>query len=181
VNLLEPCRSVAQRLEQPGLAYPGVAHDLDQSACAQSRAGERLADYAKFGIAAGQRQSLQRHLARPRAFGASDRPRHNRLRLSLHRERLELGRFEQRVGTVQHVGRRIDMARLGLGHQPCGQVHGVAHDRIRAAISGPDVTGEYRPAMDSDPERIGRSLPTILRSASSIRSSSLPSPSARRW
>ena len=148
----EPYRRIAQRLEQPGLAHPGVAHDLDQPACARARAGKRLPDHAELGIATGQWQPLQRYLACPRALGAADRPRLNRLRLSLHRERLELGRFEQRVGTVQHVRRCVDLARLCLGHHPRGQVHGVAHHRIRAAILGPDVAGEYRTPVHANPD-----------------------------
>ena len=153
VLLVEPGRRVAQRLEQAGLTDSGVASHFDQPARPRARAGEGFADDAQLGIAAGERQALRQYLSRLRALRAADRPRLNRLRLSFHYERLELGRFELRRRTLEHVARRVDFARLGFRHQPRGQVHGVAHDRIGAAIFRPDVAGENGAAMHADADR----------------------------
>ena len=140
----------AQCFEQAGLAHPGLPDDLDHAAGARARGVERLAQHLEFRVAPDQRQRLQRHMARARARRRSHRPRLDRLRLALDHERLERRRREQRVRPVEHVGRRIDLPRSGLGHQPRREVHRVAHHRVRAAVEGADVAGEDRAAIDAD-------------------------------
>jgi hypothetical protein len=58
VLLVQPGRRITQRLEQPGLADSGVAHDFDQPARPRARAGECFADDAKLRITACERQAL---------------------------------------------------------------------------------------------------------------------------
>ena len=108
VLVAHPGRFLAQRIEEARLADARFADDLDQASRARARRGERLAHRRELGRAADQRQLLQRFLSRPRTLGAAERPRLNRLRLALDRERRELGRLEQRVRVVEHVGRRVD-------------------------------------------------------------------------
>ena len=149
---VERGRSVAQSLEQTSLADSGVAHDLDQPPRARTCARERFADNAQLGVAAGERQALCRDLPRLRALRAPDRPRLDRLGFALHRERLELGRLEVRRGSIEHVGRSVNVPHLRLGHQPRSHVHRVTHDRVGAAILRTDVAREHGTAMDADPD-----------------------------
>ena len=76
---------------------------------------------------------------------------------------------------VQHVRGREDLTRGGLRHQPSGQVHGIAHHRVRPPVPRADVAGEHAPRGS---RRCGSGSRAArrrsARSASSIRSSSLP-------
>jgi hypothetical protein len=119
VKLAKSRRGVAKRFEEPALPEPRLAPDLDESPDARARAGVGLADDAQLGVAAGQRQLLHFGVALTRASRRTDRPGLHRIRLAFYREGLELVRFEERVATVEHVGRRVDVPTLGLGHQPC--------------------------------------------------------------
>ena len=66
---------------------------------------------------------------------------------------LDLGSLEQRVRAIEHSTRRVGVAGLRLRHHPRGQVHRVAHDRVRAAVG----TGRCRRRTprrgDADPDR----------------------------
>ena len=68
-------------------------------------------------------KSRQRHQPRPRALGVADRPYLNRLRLPLHRERVELDRFEQCIGTVQHIACTADFSGSALAISRAVQIH----------------------------------------------------------
>ena len=61
--------------------------------------------------------------------------------------------LEARVRVLQHVGGGVDLARARLGHEPGGQVHAVAHHRVRAPVPRADVAGEHASAVHADAER----------------------------
>ena len=147
-------RGAAELLEETRLADPGLAHDVHEPAVAgrarppgrpgalPSQAHDRRA-----GIRFAETWRVREPIAAPTAHARTG------LRLPLDGERLELRRFEEGVGAVEHIGGRVDQAGLGLGHQPRRQVHGVAHDRVRASVPRADVAREDRPAVHADPDR----------------------------
>ena len=47
----------------------------------------------------------------------------------------------------------MELAVRRLRHDPCGEVHRVAHDRVGAPVARPDLAGEHVPAVDADAHR----------------------------
>ncbi len=52
----------------------------------------------------------------------------------------------------EDLGGGEDLAGLGLGHEPGGQVDRVAHDREGPPVGGPDLADEDRSPVDADPD-----------------------------
>ncbi len=114
--------------------------------------GERALERLQLGVAADEREAHGHALARAAPERHADRPGLDRLLLPLdgegrHRLDVEAGR-----GALQHARRRVDLARGRVRHQPRGEVHGIAHDRVGAAERGADVTAEDAAAVDADPQ-----------------------------
>src|SRR5207248_10034073 len=68
----------------------------------------------------------------------------------LHPDRAEVCKLEAVAGVGGRGARSDDLARLCCRHQPGGQIYGVAHDRVFAAVAGADFTGEDEAAVDTD-------------------------------
>ena len=88
----------------------------------------------------------------PNATGPSDGVCSDGIALALHVERLEFGRLEERVGTVEDRRCREHLVGCRLRHDPCRQVHRIAHDGVVASEDGADLTREHGPGVDADPE-----------------------------
>ena len=148
----ESLGAVAELLDDARLADARVADELDEAAEAHAHRHERRVEHGQLALAVDERQLLRR-LALPCAGHVADRDRLDRLRLPFQRQRSDRLRGEERARAVEELRRRPDRARLGLGHQPCGQRGRAAEDRERLAVRRPDAAGEDVPGRDSDVQR----------------------------
>ena len=72
--------------------------------------------------------------------------------LALGHERLERLVLHLRAGPVDDRPCRHDLARSGLGHQACGEVHVITHDRVRPPGRRPEISGERVAPVHARPE-----------------------------
>ena len=163
-----------QLVHEARLADPGLARELHEPARAAARLLERLLEHGQLGLAPDEREAQRDAVARARPDGRPDGPRLDRPLLALHPERLERLDVEFRGRALQHAAGGDEAAGRCMGHDPRGEVHGVAHHGVGAPERCADVAAE-----DVAPVHAMRSgslrLPAAMdRSASSIRSSSSP-------
>ena len=140
-----------QLLDQSGLPRALVPDDLDDPAGARAHLGQGVVDHGEVVVDAGQREPVGPMTAP--ALGRADDEGGDRPALPLDHERRQRVGGERHRRTVQGVGGGQDLARFGLGHEPGGQVHRVAHDGEGSPELGPHVTGEHRPGVYPDAQR----------------------------
>ena len=140
-------------LDQPRLADARLADQLDQRAVAlppRPRAPSRSSTSSLSRPINGS-CTLASRVRDPST--SPTRPRLDRLRLPLDHERLELVVANRVPRRVEHLGGREDLAGGRLRHQAGGEVHRVAHHRVRPPVPRPDVAGEHRAPVHADPDR----------------------------
>jgi len=108
----------AQLVEQPALADPLLAGELDDPPGPAAGGGDRVVERGDLALAADQREVLGHALARAAADRGTDRPRLDGARLALHRERLERVQVEARRRAIEHPRGRIELSGRRAGHQP---------------------------------------------------------------
>ena len=138
--------------DEPRLADPGVADELDEAAEAGARRRERRPEDRELALAVDEREVPDDGRGAA-ACDAAQLVRDDGARLALDRERLELVRLEARARPLEHCRRDEDLARLGAGHQARGQRGRVAEDRVRPAERRADLAREHAPAVDAHGDR----------------------------
>ena len=137
-------------IEEPGLPEPRLGLQHDGAPAIAPRVVHRGPEHAHLVDPAGEGELLGGRVLRAAERDAHG-PRLHRLGLALDHEGLELDRLEPGGGPVEHRARsRRSSPRVGLRHQPRGQVHGVAHHGVGPPVLRTDVAGEHRAVVDPD-------------------------------
>ena len=147
-----------QLLDQPRLSRPLLTDDLHHPSVAGPDRGQRLADRVELVGHPGQWEPVAPTPAPP--LGGAHRVGGDRSALPLHHERREGIGAERHRRAVQDVGGGDHLPRLRLGHEPGGQVDGVAHHGEGAPELGPHVPGEHRAGVHPDAQGQGQIVGT---------------------
>src|SRR5207249_1685772 len=89
--------------------------------------------------------------SRRRLTERAERVSDNWPRFTLYPKGLERARLKGGTRSRKHVVGNEDLAGAGLGHESCGEVYRIAHDRVGLAIWRSDVAGEHPPSMHPRP------------------------------
>ena len=146
---INPSGATADLLEQSRLADARLPDDLHEATFPGARLLECGVEHRHLGVSAHEREPFQRGFARSRPRRAPHRPRLDGLGLALTANGSSRS-SRTACSNVEHVGRGVDLVRACLGHQPRGEVHRVAHHRVRAPVERADVAGENSAAVHAD-------------------------------
>ncbi len=145
-------RHRADLVEQPGLAQSRLADDVEVAAPAAPCLVDGVREQPHLVAATHERPrdavpdlGVPDH--RPDVDGV------HRPGLPLDGERRERAEPERRLGLLRHRRSGEHLAGLGPGHQPGGEVDGVALDGVRASERWPEVAGEHVAHVDAHAHR----------------------------
>jgi hypothetical protein len=139
-----------QLLDEPRLADAWLAGDLEQLLLPHACSADREREHRELRLAALERKlGLWLFLADARR--GADAVGRDRALLSLDEERLRC-RVEPGAGAVEDGRGREDPAGLGTPDEPRGEIHGVAHNRVRPTCQRSDVTAKRGAAVHTRAE-----------------------------
>ena len=134
---------------KPRLPDAGVAEHRGETTVANDCPRPGVGQLRQLGVAADEGERISAGTPSP-STRCADGERLDRSGLALDEKWRERVGLEQGLRPVEHVGSRDDLPWFGFRHESGGEVHGVAHHGVRAAIAGTDLADEDMTAVDAD-------------------------------
>ena len=135
-------------VHQSRLADPGFATQLDDRARTGPGGRDRPAQQLELVVPSDE--SKGHVLAAGNRSKPADGVRLYRPSFAFDHERWERFGREGTARGFEHAGGREDLCGRGGGHEPRGEIHGVAHHGVRTAKAGTDLAGENVSVIHAD-------------------------------